>query len=109
MDDEFHHALGVLQDEKTGGLRLVASVWAGELGRCPVWIAFGMFGIYFSFCFEMVCSLGFRFYVNNTYLEDLCCFGWWIEHGWYNHAVVNLCGVLVSGMSRMIEADINVW
>lgn len=42
VDDEFHHSLGVFQDSKTGGLRLVASVWGGELVRCPVWIAFGI-------------------------------------------------------------------
>ena len=41
VDDEFHHSLSVFQDDKTGGLRLVASVWGGELAKCPVWVAFG--------------------------------------------------------------------
>lgn len=41
VDDEFHHSLTVWQDEKCGGLRLVASVWSGELAKCPVWVAFG--------------------------------------------------------------------
>ncbi|KAG9248710.1 hypothetical protein BJ878DRAFT_308741 [Calycina marina] len=40
IDDEYEHMLAVMQDCRTGGLRLHASVWAGELRRCPVWTAF---------------------------------------------------------------------
>ncbi|KAH8652804.1 hypothetical protein BGZ60DRAFT_533663 [Tricladium varicosporioides] len=40
IDDGFEHALSVIQDKKTFGLRLHAAVWNGELRRCPVWTAF---------------------------------------------------------------------
>ncbi|KAH8599064.1 hypothetical protein B0O99DRAFT_34371 [Bisporella sp. PMI_857] len=40
IDDGFEHNLTVLQDRKSGALRLLASVWSGELRRCPVWTAF---------------------------------------------------------------------
>lgn len=51
MDDEFHHSLAVWQDEKCGGLRLVASVLNGELAKCPVWVAFGAFVFYYFVVF----------------------------------------------------------
>jgi hypothetical protein len=41
VDDDFEHILTVLQDKKSGGLRLHAAVRNGELRRCPVWTAFG--------------------------------------------------------------------
>ncbi|CAG8958513.1 hypothetical protein HYFRA_00009828 [Hymenoscyphus fraxineus] len=40
IDDGFEHSLAVIQDDKTGSLRLHAAVWDGELRRCPVWTAF---------------------------------------------------------------------
>jgi hypothetical protein len=42
IDDGFEHSLAVVQDHRTGGLRLHAAVWSGELRKCPVWTAFGM-------------------------------------------------------------------
>jgi hypothetical protein len=41
VDDGFEHSLSVIQDRRTGGLRLHAAVWSGELRKCPVWTAFG--------------------------------------------------------------------
>ena len=41
IDDEFEHELVVFQDKESRALRLHASVWKGELHRCPVWTAFG--------------------------------------------------------------------
>lgn len=41
MDDGFEHSLTVLQDKKSGGLRLQAAVRNGDLRKCPVWTAFG--------------------------------------------------------------------
>jgi hypothetical protein len=43
IDDGFEHSLAVIQDKKSFGLRLHAAVWNGELRKCPVWTAFGMF------------------------------------------------------------------
>lgn len=40
-DDNSKHSLVVYQDRPTGGLRLHAAVWDGELRGCPVWTAFG--------------------------------------------------------------------
>jgi hypothetical protein len=40
-DDGFWHYLIVYQDIMTGGIRLEATVWDGELRLCPVWTAFG--------------------------------------------------------------------
>ncbi|KAG8421037.1 hypothetical protein J3458_002944 [Metarhizium acridum] len=40
FDDGFDHSLIVYQDGATGGLRLHAAVWEGELRQCPVWTAF---------------------------------------------------------------------
>ncbi|KAH8808350.1 hypothetical protein F5884DRAFT_366070 [Xylogone sp. PMI_703] len=40
IDDGYEHSLAVYQDEKSGGLRLHAAAWSGELKRCPVWTAF---------------------------------------------------------------------
>ncbi|KAK1671204.1 hypothetical protein BDP55DRAFT_696994 [Colletotrichum godetiae] len=39
-DDGFKHSLMVYRDIATGGVRLQASVWDGELKQCPVWTAF---------------------------------------------------------------------
>ncbi|KAM4055017.1 hypothetical protein HRG_005830 [Hirsutella rhossiliensis] len=39
-DDGFNHCLMVFRDRPTGGLRLHAAVWDGELHGCPVWTAF---------------------------------------------------------------------
>lgn len=39
-DDGFNHSLIVYKDVATGGLRLHAAVWEGELRQCPVWTAF---------------------------------------------------------------------
>jgi hypothetical protein len=41
VDDGFEHSLTVLQDRKSGGLRLQAAVRNGDLKKCPVWTAFG--------------------------------------------------------------------
>lgn len=59
VDDDFHHSLAVWQDEKCGGLRLVASVLSGELAKCPVWVAFGAFAFSFLFssAFCLACSV----------------------------------------------------
>jgi hypothetical protein len=43
VDDGFEHLLAVYQDERCHVLRLHAAVWSGELKRCPVWTAFGVF------------------------------------------------------------------
>jgi len=43
IDDGFEHNLSLLQDNKCGAIRLLASVQSGELSRCPVWTAFGVF------------------------------------------------------------------
>lgn len=40
-DDGFWHSLIVYKDTMTGGIRLHAAVWEGELRLCPVWTAFG--------------------------------------------------------------------
>ncbi|RFU23685.1 hypothetical protein B7463_g12653, partial [Scytalidium lignicola] len=40
IDDGYEHSLAVYQEEKSGGLRLHAAVWSGELKKCPVWTAF---------------------------------------------------------------------
>jgi hypothetical protein len=40
LDDGFKHSLIVFEDRSTGGLRLHAAVWDGELRQCPVWTAF---------------------------------------------------------------------
>jgi len=40
LDDEYHHSLAVFQDQKSNGLRILASVWSGELARVPIWTAF---------------------------------------------------------------------
>ncbi|KAL2154119.1 hypothetical protein VTH82DRAFT_2795 [Thermothelomyces myriococcoides] len=40
IDDGFRHSLIVYEDQQTGGLRLHAAVWEGELRECPVWTAF---------------------------------------------------------------------
>lgn len=40
-DDGFWHSLIVYKDVLTGGIRLHAAVWEGELRSCPVWTAFG--------------------------------------------------------------------
>lgn len=40
VDDDFHHSLAVFQDQKSDGLRILASVWSGELARVPIWTAF---------------------------------------------------------------------
>ncbi|KAI1503751.1 hypothetical protein F5X99DRAFT_89089 [Biscogniauxia marginata] len=39
-DDGFHHCLMVYEDQISGGRRLHAAVWDGELRYCPVWTAF---------------------------------------------------------------------
>jgi hypothetical protein len=39
-DDGFWHSLIVYKDQMTGGIRLHAAVWSGELRQCPVWTAF---------------------------------------------------------------------
>jgi hypothetical protein len=39
-DDGFWHSLIVYKDTMTGGIRLHAAVWEGELRLCPVWTAF---------------------------------------------------------------------
>jgi len=41
IDDGFKHSLIVYDDQQTGGIRLHAAVWDGELRQCPVWTAFG--------------------------------------------------------------------
>ncbi|KOS19322.1 hypothetical protein ESCO_000898 [Escovopsis weberi] len=40
LDDGFKHSLIVYEDRITGGRRLHAAVWEGELRQCPVWTAF---------------------------------------------------------------------
>ncbi|KAK5990524.1 hypothetical protein PT974_08793 [Cladobotryum mycophilum] len=40
LDDGFKHSLIVYEDRLTGGRRLHAAVWEGELRQCPVWTAF---------------------------------------------------------------------
>lgn len=42
VDDGFEHMLSVLQDNKCGGLRLLASAQNGELRNFPVWTAFSV-------------------------------------------------------------------
>lgn len=42
VDDGFEHLLTVVQDSKSGGLRLHAAVRNNELRKCPVWTAFGI-------------------------------------------------------------------
>lgn len=44
-DDGFRHSLIVYEDRTTGGLRLHAAVWDGELRQCPVWTAFGSYNL----------------------------------------------------------------
>ncbi|KAI2621146.1 hypothetical protein GGR54DRAFT_647203 [Hypoxylon sp. NC1633] len=39
-DDGYHHVLMVFEDAITGGCRLHAAVWEGNLRACPVWTAF---------------------------------------------------------------------
>ncbi|KAI1494382.1 hypothetical protein F5X96DRAFT_676516 [Biscogniauxia mediterranea] len=39
-DAGFHHCLMVFEDEITGGRRLHAAAWEGELVFCPIWTAF---------------------------------------------------------------------
>ncbi|VUC19871.1 unnamed protein product [Clonostachys rosea] len=39
-DDGFWHSLIVYKDVLSGGIRLHAAVWEGELRSCPVWTAF---------------------------------------------------------------------
>jgi hypothetical protein len=41
FDDGFDHSLIVYHDRATGGFRLHAAVWDGELRQVPVWTAFG--------------------------------------------------------------------
>lgn len=40
IDDGYKHSLLVYRDSRTGGIRLQAAAWDGELRRCPVWTAF---------------------------------------------------------------------
>ncbi|KAH8889487.1 hypothetical protein GQ53DRAFT_216495 [Thozetella sp. PMI_491] len=40
IDDGYKHSLIVYEDMTTGGIRLHAAVWEGELKQCPVWTAF---------------------------------------------------------------------
>ncbi|KAI9171298.1 hypothetical protein HJFPF1_00780 [Paramyrothecium foliicola] len=40
LDDGFRHSLIVYEDRLTGGYRLHAAIWDGELRQCPVWTAF---------------------------------------------------------------------
>ncbi len=42
IDDGYKHSLIVYEDIMTGGIRLHAAVWEGELRQCPVWTAFGL-------------------------------------------------------------------
>lgn len=46
IDDDYRHSLLVYKDLRTGGLRLHAAVYDGELRQCPVWTAFGAFLVY---------------------------------------------------------------
>ena len=48
IDDGFEHLFTVYQDERCHVIRLHAAVWSGELKRCPVWTAFGMFSLAFQ-------------------------------------------------------------
>lgn len=43
LADGSEHALQVLEDEDSGGVRLLASVWTGEMQNVPVWTAFGTY------------------------------------------------------------------
>jgi hypothetical protein len=40
IDDNYEHALQVLRDDDSPGIRLQASARTGQLERCPVWTAF---------------------------------------------------------------------
>lgn len=40
LDDHYEHALRIYKDRDSGGIRLQASVFTGELRRTPVWTAF---------------------------------------------------------------------
>ncbi|KAF3764874.1 hypothetical protein M406DRAFT_340394 [Cryphonectria parasitica EP155] len=40
VDDDYRHSLCVYKEERSGGIRLQAAVWNGELRKCPVWTAF---------------------------------------------------------------------
>lgn len=51
IDDGFEHSLSLIQDDRTGSLRLHAAVWNGELRRCPVWTAFSMLPLFISSLF----------------------------------------------------------
>lgn len=58
IDDGFEHSLTVYQDHKSGGLRLHAAVWNGELRKCPVWTAFGIFSSVALCCFVILGKVG---------------------------------------------------